>query len=130
MHLEPAPGITWMDLVKPGLLVQNRSSTLSARVGSFCCCYKLKVVRTSKTFKHKLHCLAPMGTDSVIQSISPALKSPPRARLGFFSAFSVLKKNALYKFTGIIINNGCTGIILSQLGDLLKRLFQFRQLCW
>jgi len=63
------------------------SSTLSAWVGSFCCCSKLKVVSTSKTFKHKLRCLAPMGTDSVIQSISPALKSPPTitVALGLFS---------------------------------------------
>ena len=77
------PGIVCTDLVRPGLFVQNKSRILDSRDGDNCCCSRLKKFRISSSLEHILRSLAPVGTETFSQLISPALKSPETTTVEF-----------------------------------------------
>ena len=70
-------GIVLVDLTKPGLFVQNKSSTLSSLVGSFWHWVRKKSDRKVKRVSQKEPIVLLGVTWWVCQSMSWALKSPP-----------------------------------------------------
>ena len=87
MSCSEIPRMTLISLVRLGLLVQYRSSTLHSLVGYLCCWVRWWSFSGIISFSCIVKWLALGLTELVSQSICPALKSPPRMIVEFVLFF-------------------------------------------
>ena len=78
MSWSDIPGTVSIEVTSPGLLVQYRSRSAPWRVGSRCNCSIWCSSKVSMSLSHRSFLSLPGLTKLHSQSISPALKSPPR----------------------------------------------------
>ena len=83
------PGMTLINLVRLGLLVQYRSSTLHSLVASFCSWVRWWSLSSVISFSGIVTWSALGLTEFASQSICPALKSPPRMMVEFELFFNL-----------------------------------------